>query len=207
MVVLPKSKSNVPDRASRAPVPKGVVEPTTAPKTEPTPIRESDLKVHSPEAKEAKGSPDRSSKREALLRDLQISDLLANAPDGTRDRLRSDPNSTTDLSINALGTGTATDPDWARYQAKLQSLFLKGFHPLKTITDSNPGLVTVIQIEVDSLSGRVKKHSILKSSGHPSYDASASRAAASVSTIPLPPDRFLDYLRSGFEVKYVPPGR
>ena len=85
MVVLPKSKHRMPDRAARAKVPKGQAK---KPNPQPRPIRESDLTVHKPEVAPKAGNPNRSADRDAALKDLMRENLLENllAPDGPRDR-------------------------------------------------------------------------------------------------------------------------
>ncbi len=203
MVVLPKSKTSVPHPPTKAPIPRGDIPTAEAP---PAPIRESDLVVHEPDApkSEAKGAPDRNTSREELLRKLAMEEMLAAAPDGMIDRMATDPNSTTDQGINAIGPGTLGDPEFARYQQQLQQLFMKNFNVLPTTTSD---LVCVMTVEVDATTGKVKGYSVKSSSGNLSYDAAAERAVQAVSTVPLPPERFVPLLARGFDIRFVPPRR
>lgn len=201
MVVLPKSETPIPDRASRAPVPKGT---SLAAETAPAPIKESDLTFDDPKAEATQGAVDRSADRARLLRQLQMKDLLADAPEGKVDRSQTDPNSTSDEAINAMGVGTLGDVEFARYQQQLQDLFRRHFNPLPTIVEKNPNISCAMKVKVDSSTGRITWHGISRSSGNMSYDAAAERAVRSVTSVPLPPSRFLPLLEQGFEIQFEP---
>src|SRR5690606_33104174 len=67
-------------------------------------------------------------------------------------------------------------------------LFMKHFHPLAAITQSNPDLVTRIMVRVDPSSGVIRSWEIVEGSGVPAYDAAAERARAARQQIPLPPE-------------------
>ena len=203
MVVLPKSKHRMPDRAARAKVPKGQAK---KPNPQPRPIRESDLTVHKPEVAPKAGNPNRSADRDAALKDLMRENLLENllAPDGPRDRDATDPDSDATESINALGPGVRSDPEYAKYIGKVQALFMKNFKPLDAVVSGQPDLVCVVHVTVDS-SGRVTGQQVVEPSGNPSFDASASAAAAAVTADPLPPERFLALMAQGYTIKFHPP--
>jgi TonB family protein len=203
MVVLPKSKTRMPDRAARAKVPRGT---TPKPSPKPPPIRESDLSIHKPDVAPKAGKPDRSADRKAVLENLMRENLLENllAPDGPRDRDATDPNSDATEAINALGPGVRSDPEYARYISKIQALFMRNFKPLNAIVSQQPDLLCVIHITVDD-SGKVTVQKVVESSGNPSFDASATSAAAAVTRVPLPPDRFRVLMTQGYTIKFHPP--
>jgi TonB family protein len=203
MVVLPKAKTRMPDRAARAKVPKGTSK-KAPPK--PPPVRESDLAIHKPEVAPKAGNPDRSADRDAALKNLMRENLLENllAPDGPRDRDATDPNSDATEAINALGPGVRADPEYAKYIGEIQALFMRNFKPLDAIISQQPDLQCVIHVTVDD-SGRVTGQDVVEPSGNPSFDASASSAAAAVTQVPLPPDRFRVLMTQGYTIKFHPP--
>jgi outer membrane biosynthesis protein TonB len=201
MMSLPKSQLNVPDRAQRAPVPKG----SDAPKTDNTPPPvESDLAFKTEDAVEDAGVEQA---REQMMAELERQRLLDDlmAPTGATDRDATDPNSTTDATINASGAAMRGDPEFAAYIAKIQRLFMQVFKPLGAVTSGNPDLVCSIYIVVDTGTGRIDSWEVLKTSGVASYDAAAERAVAQVGTIPLPPEKFLSLVGEGYAVNFRPP--
>lgn len=203
MVVLKKTQKAVPDRAQRAPVPQG--EATPEPAEVPPPPRESDLVFEKEKAKTNKGQKtDRDAALEELKRQQMLQELM-NAPEGTTDRDATDPNSDSDISINAAGAGNRGDPEFAAYIAKVQAIFQQHFKPLGAITQGNPDLVTTMFIQVDPATGRITDSEVQKSSGIPAYDAAAERAVAEVTTIPLPPEKYLGLVASGYAVRFRPP--
>lgn len=212
LVVLPKSESAMPDRAQRAPAPPAAPEPPTPqpePPAEPPP-QQSDLVVHTdePDPEPTPESPADEDRRRELMAQLERERLLselADAPTGPVDRDASDPDSTTTESINALGPGGRGDPELARYESQIQQLFMRHFHPLAAITQSNPDLVTKVMVRVDPASGVIQSWQIVESSGVPAYDAAAERAVAAVKQIPLPPAAYLDLVRQGYVVNFRAP--
>ncbi len=202
MAVLPKSKLNVPERASRAPKPQG--SKAEAPKSD-APPNPSDLVIHKEEAPDNAGED--SALRDQMMADLERQRLLEDlmAPEGTVDRDASDPNSTSDVAINAEGAAASGDPEFAAYIAKLQQLFKQHFKPLGAITAANPDLMTKIAIQVDPGSGRVLSWSVAVPSGVPAYDAAAERAVAAVGSIPLPPEKYVSLMAEGYTMEFVPP--
>jgi TonB family protein len=206
MVVLPKSNKAVPDRATRKPAAVAPVPPTTpVENTIPQPtVKQSDLTIID---EEAPTPVDHSDARADLMRQLDLQALLENAPEGTKDRTQTDPNSTSEEYINAGGVGLATDPEFARYVAKLKSLFMQNFAPLPTITDANPNISVTLKVTVDPNNGRVTGYSIKTSSNNASYDAAAERAVQAVPSVPLPPENYKDALNQGFDVLFIPPDR
>lgn len=204
MVVLPRSESSIPDRASKAPIPRGASPEAAA---EPAPVRESDLSLPEPEVEPARGAPERHTSREELLRELEMQALLADAPDGPVDRSASDPHSTTEEAIHAAGVGTLGDPEWARYQQRLQQLFMSKFSILPTSSMSELVCVVNVQVQIrpEDDMARVVDVEVAEPSGNLSYDAAARRAAEAVRSVPLPPERFVHVLQRGFQVRFVPP--
>lgn len=202
MVVLPKSERSVPDRASRAPVPRGTTAKTP---DQPTPANVSDLTFENEDAQEDAGVD--SAARDQLMAELKRQQLLDDlmAPTGPQDRNATDPNSTSDLAINAAGAGARGDPEFAAYIAKVQRIFMENFKPLGAITADNPDLVCRVFIIVEPDTGRVLSYEVSKSSGIPAYDAAAERAVAEVQTIPLPPEKYLALAAEGYAVNFRPP--
>lgn len=211
LVVLPRSESSMPDRAQRAPAPPAAEQPKPQPEapTEPPP-RSSDLVVHTeePEPKPQPDGPDDDERRRELMAQLERERLLselAHAPTGPVDRDASDPDSTTDESINALGPGGRGDPELARYESQIQQLFMRHFHPLAAITQSQPDLVTKVMVRVDPSNGLIKSWEIVESSGVPAYDAAADRAVQAVKQIPLPPAAYMGLVQQGYIVNFRAP--
>lgn len=210
MVVLPKSRTKMPDRAARTPVPKGTPSPEPpAPEPPPTPpVKQSDLVIHKeqPEPKPVGISDDE--RRAQLMAEMErqrLLDDLLNAPVGPVDRDASDPNATGTESINALGTASRGDPEFARYVAQVQQIFMKHFRPLAAITQANPNLVTQVSIKVDPGSGRILGWEIAEPSGVPAFDAAAERAVTAVPSIPLPPPKYLPLVAEGYVVNFRSP--
>ncbi|TNE89653.1 MAG: TonB family protein [Deltaproteobacteria bacterium] len=190
MVVLPKSEK-MPERATRAPVPKGEQVPDPTP--QPKPPVESDLKFETEEAPKAEGTPDRSADREALMRELKRKQLLdaAAADVGPVDRDATDPDSTSDEAINTGGSGAAADPELAKWVVKVREIFAKDFRPLPTIVSANPNIRCVMLVKIDG-DGNVLARQMHEPSGNASYDGAAERAAAAVSKVPPPPEKYQD---------------
>jgi hypothetical protein len=203
LVVLPAANKALPDRASRVPV----VSTQGSQAHNPIPdaaVKVSDLAFKT-ERPEENAAPDLSDERRRLAEQLRRMSLLDSlAPDGPVDREATDPLS--DASVGALGAGRGdpTDPEWARYVAQIQRLFMARFRPLTAITSANPSIRCSMRIEVDG-SGRIIGRAVAQSSGVPSYDMAAERAVDEVGTIPLPPARYLDLMAQGYLVNFVPP--
>ncbi len=202
--VLPRSKSSMPEKASRAPRPSG--KDTQAPPRD-VPDEVSDLKVRQPDAPEAQGAPDRSADRSTIMRSLLMKQLAEevdeSAPLGTVDRQASDPDSDSEVGI---GSGTPglnrADPEYARYAAELQALFKGNFRPLPTIAMSNPDIEVLVRVRFDLDTGEVIDFSIEQSSGNASYDSAATRAVQGITEVPLPPKKFRSEFRSGFLLRF-----
>jgi TonB family protein len=209
MVALPRADKPLPDKATRAPVPRGEVKPVPEPpppKPEPEPVKVSDLKFEKKEAPKKEGV-DIDRIREKIKRDQDRKKLLDNLVDaaaGSVDRDATDPDSTSDIAINALGAGAASDPEFARYKSKIQQLFMQHFSPIPAIVSANPGIECTVSIDVDPSSGRVLSHSITRGSGVPAYDAAALRAAQAVPTIPLPPEKYRPLVARGYQIIFKP---
>lgn len=204
MVVLPKARTRMPEKASRAPVTSGQKDAVTRP-TEPPPVKTSDLTIARPDAPaETQGAPDRSADRAALMREMLIKELAEDTPEGQVDRQATDPNSTSDEAIDAGGQGLATDPELARYAEKVKKLFMAEFRPLPTIAAANPDIHVVVQVAFDLESGRITAWEVSKPSGNASFDAAAERAVQAVGSIPTPPEKYRDQFKGGLTIKFEP---
>ena len=206
VVSLPRSKTNVPDKATRAAVRQGTDAQQPAP--EPPPV-ESDLAFQQDQPKPVPGPTDADRRRrEAELarmeRERLMEDLMA--ADGPVDRDATDPNSDSDVGINVNGRGTSkADPEYVAWVGKVQKLMMANFHPLSAITSKNPGLKARVLLVVDPTSGQITRRTVQTSSGIPAFDAAATRAVDQVGTIPLPPDAWLPLLASGLAIDFTPP--
>ena len=176
VVVLPKANKPLPDKASRRPRPTGQPKPTPAPPPPQPQVQTSDLAVHKEKAPVEEGTPDADRKRQELMKALERQAMLDNlmAPEGDEDRQATDPNSTSDEALNALGAGAIGDPEYARYIAKLQALLMQHFRPLS----SDPDLLTEVHIAVDPATGRISDYRIIKSSGVAAFDVAETDALA-----------------------------
>lgn len=205
--ILPKAKTDMPDRAMRAPKPRGqesAPPPVEQPDT-PPPVHSSDLTVSRPDAEPApQGAPDQSAERQARMRELLMSQLSDDAPEGPVDQVETDPNSTSDEAINAGGAGARGDPELARYVSELRTLFLADFHPLPTIVMANPDISCTVHIEFDLSSGQVLGVTVEEPSGNALYDSAAERAAQAVRQVPAPPEQFHSHFRHGLSVVFEP---
>lgn len=204
--ILPKSKSRMPEKASRKPKPAGAPTATPPPPNAKEPVaRTSDLVVQKPEAApQAAGTPDQSDRRQALMRDLLRTQLLTNAPEGTEDREASDPNSTAEEGINTGGVGGNADPELAKYVTTVKNLFMAQFHPLPTLVAAHPDLSTTVRVAFDLDSGEVLGSNVQKGSGNASFDGAATRAVAAVQRIPTPPEKFRTAFRDGLSMEFRP---
>lgn len=218
MMVLPRAE-RMPEKAMHkassgraSPAPTVATAPTTS--SEPTPPNPSDLALHDPNAKpepadkrDHKQREDLARKREEAMRQMMMEDALADldSPEGPKDRQATDPNSTSEERIDLGGSGVAADPEWVAYLAALKKLYAKEFHPLPSIVAANPRIVTEIRLKIDVDTGAVLSADLASSSGNDSYDSSATSAAAAVSQVPLPPERFREKARGGFIMKFTPP--
>jgi len=194
----------MPDRTQRAAAKKA--EPQPQPKRpDPDPVRTSDLKVVAPKPvpQPKPSTENRNRKQEESRRKQERQKLLEelqNAPTGAVDRDQTDPNSESDFALRALGAGAASDPEFARYKARVQQQFMKHFAPLPALVAANPDLRCVVEIRVDGATGRVKRRAVAQPSGVPAFDAAAMRAAEQVPVIELPPEKYLPLVESGYHI-------
>ena len=193
MVVLPKSTSKMVQWNTKRLVSHGQKQ---ANQKAPTPPRTSDLVHQTPDAQTNQGSPDRSDEMKRLV-DMAtvLSDL---GPEADQDSTQSDPDSTSNEHVNLGSTGVPADPELARYIQKIRVLYHKNFNPLPTIVAANPKIECMVHVQFEMNTGRVTTVKMQRSSGNASYDGSAIRAVESVSTVPLPPDRFQAYFTDGY---------
>ena len=206
VVSLPKSKTNVPDKATRAAVQQGTAPPEPAPK--PPPV-ESDLAFQQPKPVPKPGPTDADRRRrDEEMRKLERQQLMEDlmAADGAVDRDATDPNSTRDVAINVNGRGNSkADPEYVAWVGKVQRLMMQNFHPLTAIIAKNPNLKTRVLLTVDPSTGRITQRTVQTPSGVPAFDAAATRAVDDVGTIPLPPEAWLPLLASGLAIDFTPP--
>ena len=206
MVVLPRSADPLPDRTQRTASRKSNPQPQPQPKKPPPePVRTSDLEVVAPKPQpQPRPSTQERNRKETDSRKKDERDRLLeelrNAPTGAVDRDQTDPNSEFDFALRALGAGAASDPEFARYKARVQQIFMRHFAPLPALVAANPDLRCTVEIRVEGDSGRVRKRTIAQKSGVPAFDAAAIRAAEQVPVIPLPPEKYLPLVESGYHI-------
>jgi hypothetical protein len=198
MVVIPKSKTDMVHRATKAPVAAGAKTEALAPDA---PANPSDMKFKTEDAREAKGD-ERAKDTDADRRRLLLALMTSDAPEGVVDQVASDPDSESDVAINATGTGTATDPELARYVASIEALFKKNFFPLPTILISNPDIMCEVAVTFDLSTGKLTGYNITKPSENASYDGAAERAVQAVTKVPLPPEKYKARFTDGYLVRY-----
>lgn len=217
MMVLPHG-DRMPDRAMHTPrdgAPKPKAETSAAPtkSNAPPDPGTSDLTFEDPTKKAAekdeRSKDDRDAaakKREEAMRRMMMDDALADidSPEGPRDRQATDPNSDATERIDLGGTGLATDPEYAKYMAAVTKLLRQDFHPLKAITDANPGLKCTVMIKIDIATGAISDFDIVTPSGNASFDAAAMGAVASVTTLPIPPEKYQARAKSGLAMTFEP---
>lgn len=203
VVSLPKSSSNVPDRASRVARAEGVQAPNP---NEPPPVATSDLKYQTPEADPNVGNTDRSRQQmlDALAREQMLEDLM-NAPEGPEDRNATDPNGTEDAAIAALGVGSRGDPEFQRWVAQVQQLLMQHFKPLGAVTEGRPDLKCMVKLTVDPEDGSVDGYEVSESSGIVPFDQAAERAVQEIPALPLPPEKYRPLLAGGVAFRFTPP--
>ncbi len=217
MMVLPHG-DRLPDRAMHtpragapAPKPETSAAPTKA--AAPPDPGTSDLTFEDPTkkaaAKDERSKDERdaaSKKREEAMRRMMMDDALADidSPEGPRDRQATDPNSDATERIDLGGTGLATDPEYAKYMAGVTKLLRQNFHPLKAITDANPGLKCTVLIKMDVATGAIADYDVVAGSGNASFDAAAMSATASVATLPIPPEKYQARAKSGLAMTFEP---
>lgn len=203
VVSLPKSATNVPDRASRVRRAQGTEAPNP---NEPPPIKTSDLKFQTPEVDPKTGNTDKTRQqmldaiaREEMLRDLE------DAPDGPEDRDQTDPNGTEDAAIAALGVGSRGDPEFQRWVAQVQQILMQHFKPLGAVTEGRPDLRCMVKLQVDATDGSVDGYEVSEPSGVLLFDQAAERAVQQIPELPLPPEKYRPLLEGGVAFRFTPP--
>lgn len=197
MMMLPKSETNLPDRAERAPQPTG--QPTPTPTPAPTDLATSDLTVKIKEAAPSKPGVDQRLLEEAM-RELEMAAALQDldAPVGTADRQATDPNSTSDEAFSGGAIGGNADPEYARYITTLQRLFNGAFRPLQ----KDPNLTCTMHVDVDPSTGVIIGQRVKVSSGVAAFDAAAERAVQEVAKVPFPPEKYLPMMAQGYDIRF-----
>ncbi len=198
----PKTDRKMEQKATQAPVPKGVQAPTAPAPDAPPPPKVSEMKLETPKAVENKGAPDRSAERQKLLQQLLKQQAIADAVEGAVDQAAASPDSDSTESINATGPGSLADPELAKYEAGIQQLFRDNFRPLPTLQ----GMSCVLSIQTDQGTGQIIRYWVSESSGNPSYDSACERSALAVKTIPLPPEKWAARYANGYRIRLKPKG-
>jgi TonB family protein len=202
VVSMPKSATNIPDRASRVARAEGTAAPNP---DEPPPIETSDLKFKTPEVEPKTGNTDKSRQAalDALARE-ELLDELNDAPDGPEDRNQSDPNGTNDAALASLGVGSKGDPEFQRWSAQVQKILMDHFKPLGAVTEGHPNLKCMVKLTVSD-DGTITGYEIAESSGILPFDQAAERAVQAVPSLPLPPEKYLPLLAGGVGFRFTPP--
>jgi TonB family protein len=203
VVSMPKSASNVPDRASRVARAEGVQAPNP---DEPPPIATSDLKFNSPEIDPKTGNTDKSRQQmlDALEREQMLEEMM-DAPEGTEDRNQTDPNGSDDPALASLGVGSRGDPEFQRWVAQVQQLLMQHFKPLGAVTEGHPDLKCMVKLTVDPEDGSVDGYEVSESSGVVPFDQAAERAVQQIPALPLPPEKYRPLLGGGVAFRFTPP--
>lgn len=185
VVSLPKSKTALPDRASRAPTPRKAPKKEVAPVPEPPPVKQSDLAVRTKKPAPEPSDPDSSNERADALAEILRQDALSDldAPEGPTNQLPTSPDGVGDEVIGS-GVGAMGDPEMARWYGKVKALYQAEFNPIGNRTD----LVATGRIKFDPNTGQVISSELVKSSGVLGFDASARSALARIRSIPPPPN-------------------
>jgi TonB family protein len=200
MVELPRSRTNMPDRATRAP--KAVGAPTPEPAPAPDVKHTSDLAVKVDKA-EPKPGVDTKRLEDALAqleRDQALADM--DAALGQLDQAATDPNSEATEATATSGTlGTPGDPAFVRYIAEVRAVFLDNFQVIPAIRDANPGIQCTVMVQVDA-TGAITDATVSRSSGVDAFDAAAMRAVQAVTRVPLPPEQYRDRMAQGYAIDF-----
>lgn len=204
VVTLPKSKLNVPDRAQRVKRASGEV---AAP--EPPPVRESDLAVQTDKPPPKPGNTE-AALRQQLIEQMERDQLLQQlmeVPEGAVDRDATDPNGQENAAaLAATGVAARGDPEYARWEASIRQILAPRFKPLAAVTQANPGLECRVSIQLDPATGEIVVYEVVGPSGVLSFDQAAERAVQEVTTLPLPPERYLPLMEQGFTFTFVDQG-
>jgi TonB family protein len=201
-VALPKQSTRLPDRPTRAPDPvQGASLDAPAP---PPPPTASDMALHEPDAPKEQGVPDRvdrSTEREALLREAKRKALVdRSAPLGAEDRTRTDPDGV-DISEAVLGPGGAgpMDPEWARYEDACIARIMPNWTPLPATVASHPEYKVVLDVRI-ATDGTISEPRVLQGTVDASFDRTALMALHKTGRLPAPPDRFREDVARGVTI-------
>ena len=197
-MVLAKTDNSMPDRATRAPEVSGAPEPSPVPK--PDVNHNSDLAIVKDKAETTEGQADARKREEDLMRQLEM-EAAMDAAMGTINQAATDPDSEFEEGATSGNIGTPSDPEYARYIMQIQQLFDGQFHPLQSIKDANPGIKCVIHVTVEPDTGRIIRYDV-RSSGNEAWDAAARRAVESITSIPLPPEKYRERMGQGYDVEF-----
>ena len=212
-----RQADGLPQLATRPPEPPGVQQPEPVPaaapepaEPEPPPVRESDLVLNTPDPEPVApappdpappAAPDRSREREeAMARAVARQAALDRARLGSEYQEATDPNGNSDETIQSEGAGDPGDPELARWKQRTEAVFLDAFSPLQT----DPNLAAIVSVSFNPTTGAVSSPSLAQPSGNASFDAAAVRAAASITSVDPPPEKFRSIVGGRLRITFVP---
>ncbi len=100
------------------------------------------------------------------------------------------------------GGGGGGDPELWAWKLAVEGLFREAFHPL---VSTDRALVCSYLVDFDAVTGAVGGFTRHAASGEPAYDAAAERAIRTVTTVPLPPERFAAQIGTRLLIDFHPP--
>ena len=206
-----KQMTEMPNRATRKakkPKPKTETKPDKKPDPKPEPKTKPEPKPDAMPAPvaSAKETPkevppeDNSDEREALLRELEMQDLLEDfaAPEGEEDIAPTSADGVDNPMQASIGSG-ATDPELATYIQRCRTALLSNWTPLPAILEAHPEYAVVLQVKVDS-SGKMSAPQIIQGSGDSSFDQAALLAVHKTGSLPPPPEKWKASAESGVQI-------
>ena len=191
-------------KAMRAPdPPKG--RPTPKAAAPPPPPTASDMVLKKEDAPAPKGKPeperDTRAERDRLIaqqkRDALLRDMTAEV--GTRDQSAASPDGVKGAEATPGATG-AGDPELGRYVESLRQAVLPNWAPLPSTIRDKPDLAVTVQVSV-SASGVLSRPEIVKGSGDPSFDRTATLALIKTGKVPPPPEKWRDSAERGVQFR------
>jgi outer membrane biosynthesis protein TonB len=172
----------MPQKAERAPdASRGAEKAVEAPPPNP-----SDMVYKTKDAPDVKG--DANAERQRLIDEMKrraMIEGLEDAPEGEVDRAP-----TGEGGEGGPAQSGINDPETAKWQRAVQKAVNANWHPLMTICQQDPSLVTKIKVEVNMGGEKSGAPQMVKESGNASLDASSMRALEATATLPPPPAKF-----------------
>jgi len=208
MVALPRPANQLPNKVMIRPPdpnPTGKVPVETRPELPPpqedVPQEAETLpEATPPPAHEApKPTPpslNRKDKREELLA------MVRSGLQGPETHLPDDPDGTaSEEDVLQAGATGPFNAKMSAYQRRVRDRIQEFWHPLERLVKEQPDLTVVIELHIDN-AGTILSPAVLRSSGNPSFDASALRAVERAATLPLPPEDLQEQAQKGFVVSF-----